>query len=65
MYPSCACMMIMIACGEVPSVLPVVPQVGSYLVFDPAVWEVVPKGPDVEISYEDLEPAPRLPRPKS
>lgn len=40
-------------------------EVGSYLVFDPAVWEVVPKGPDVEISYEDLEPAPRLPRHKS
>ena len=36
---------------------------GSYLVFDPAVWEVVPKG-DVEIAYEDLEPHPRLARGK-
>eukprot|EP00798_Chlamydomonas_sp_ICE-L_P015004 gene15004-21071_t len=36
---------------------------GSYLVFDPAVWEVVPKG-DLEILYDDVEQPPRLPRPK-
>ena len=36
---------------------------GSYLMFDPSVWEVVPKG-DVEILYEELEQHPRLPRAK-
>ncbi|GAX82918.1 hypothetical protein CEUSTIGMA_g10344.t1 [Chlamydomonas eustigma] len=34
----------------------------GYLVFDPQVWEVVPR--EVDIMYEDLEQHPRLPRPK-
>jgi CCR4-NOT transcription complex subunit 2 len=34
----------------------------GYLVFDPQVWEVVPR--EVDILYEDLEQHPRLPRPK-
>ena len=36
---------------------------GSYLVFEPSVWEVAPKA-DMEVLYEDVEPHPRLPRPK-
>ena len=36
---------------------------GSYLMFDPNVWEVVAKN-DVELIYEEVEPAPRLPRGK-
>ena len=32
---------------------------GSYLVFDPAVWEMVPKS-ELEILYDDIEQPPRL-----
>lgn len=35
---------------------------GAYLIFDVSVWEVVQKN-DLEISYDDIEQAPRLQRP--
>lgn len=35
---------------------------GSYLVFNPTVWEAEQKQ-ELEILYEDIEVAPRLPRP--